>query len=129
MTFLEDLLNELPDLVSRMRHYDVCHVSLKNETGAIALTVTATPCQTAHGAPAVTVEDIPVLSPEMGRFRQNGLSEGQTVRTGDIIGFVETGALRLPVTATTNGTLGPAEIGDGSPVGYHDVLFRIHQDA
>ncbi|GBR43461.1 hypothetical protein [Gluconobacter roseus] len=129
MTFLEDLLNELPDLVSRMRHYDVRHVSLKNEMGAIALTVTATPCQTAHGAPAITVEDIPVLSPEMGRFRQNGLSEGQTVWTGEIIGFVETGVLRLPVTATTNGILGPAEIGDGSLVGYHDILFRIHQGA
>ncbi|WP_215746941.1 hypothetical protein [Gluconobacter sp. P1C6_b] len=131
MTFLEDLLNALPGLVGRMRHHDVRHVSLKNGTGTLALTLSANPGQTFHAHPVsapAKVEDTRVPSPEMGVFRSNGLSEGQAVRTGEIVGFVETGALRLPVTTTADGTLGPALVGDGSVVGYHDVLFRIHPD-
>ncbi|MFT9366663.1 MAG: hypothetical protein ABF572_14070 [Gluconobacter sp.] len=129
MTFLEDLLNDLPELVGRMRHHDVRHVSLKNGTGALALTLSENPGQTppAHPiAPPAKAENTPVPSPEMGVFRSNGLDEKHPVRSGEIVGFVEAGALRLPVTATADGTLGPALIGDGGVVGYHDVLFRIH---
>ncbi len=131
MTFLEDLLTDLPELVGRMRQHDVRHVSLQNGTGALALTITANPCQAPQAKrvpPAEKVEDTPVLSPEMGLFRQHGLSEHQTVRNGKIVGFVEAGALRLPVTATADGKLSPAMVEDGSPVGYHDILFRIHPD-
>ncbi|GBQ82953.1 hypothetical protein [Gluconobacter albidus] len=131
MTFLEDLLNDLPELVGRMRHHDVRHVSLKNGTGALALTLSENAGQTppAHPvAPPAKAENTPVPSPEMGVFRSNGLGENHPVRSGEIVGFVEAGPLRLPVTATADGTLGPALIGDGCVVGYHDVLFRIHPD-
>lgn len=131
MTFLEDLLNDLPELVGRMRHHDVRHVSLKNGTGAIALTLSANPGQTppAHpAAPPARAEDTPVLSPEMGVFRLNGLGENHPVRSGEIVGFVEAGPLCLPLTAPADGTLGPALVEDGSVVGYHDILFRIHPD-
>ncbi|MFT8809015.1 hypothetical protein [Gluconobacter sp.] len=131
MTFLEDLLNDLPKLVERMRHHDVRHLSWNHDTGALALTIASSPCQTPQPTTAAApapVEDVPVLSPEMGVFRGNGMQEGQSVRPGDIIGFVETGVLRLPVTATADGTLGPALTEDGRPVGYHAVLFRLHPD-
>ena len=131
MTFLEDLLNDLPELVERMRRHDVRHVSLKNGTGTLALTLAANSGQTRqapHVAPIAKAKDAPVPSPEMGVFRSNGLDENHPVRSGEIVGFVETGALRLPVTATADGTLGPALVGDDSVVGYHDVLFRIHPD-
>ena len=131
MTFLEDLLNDLPELVGRMRHHDVRHVSLKNGTGALALTLSENPGQTppAHPiTPPAKAENTPVPSPEMGVFRSNGLGENHPVRSGEIVGFVEAGPLRLPVTATADGTLGPTLIGDGCVVGYHDVLFRIHPD-
>ncbi|EHH67419.1 hypothetical protein [Gluconobacter morbifer] len=131
MTFLEDLLNDLPKLVDTMRHHDVHHFSWKNETGAFALTVAANPCQVPQERPVALppkVEDLAVLSPEMGIFRPNGLSDGQVVRTGDIVGFVETNALRLPATAPADGRLGEALVENGAPVGYHDILFRIHPD-
>lgn len=131
MTFLEDLLNDLPGLVGRMRHHDIRHVSLKDGTSTLALTITANPCQIPQAQPVAPIaksEDTPVLSPEMGLFRRHGLSDSQAVRAGEIVGFVEAGALRLPVTATADGTLGRALVGDGSVVGYHDVLFRIHPD-
>ncbi|MQR99692.1 hypothetical protein [Gluconobacter aidae] len=135
MTFLEDLLNDLPELVERMRRHDVRHASLKNETGALALTLapvlaanSGQTLQAPHVAPPAKAEGTPVPSSEMGVFRFCGLGENHSVRFGEIVGFVETGALRLPVTATADGTLGPALVGDGSVVGYHDVLFRIHPD-
>jgi len=132
MTFLEDLLNELPELVGRMRRHDVRHLSLENgaDTLALALTpaMTANPDQTHPVAPPTTAEDTPIPSPEMGVFHSNGLGEKHPVRSGEIVGFVEAGSLRLPVTATADGALGPALVRDGRVVGYHDVLFRIHPD-
>lgn len=130
MTFLEDLLNDLPELVGRMRRHDVRHVSLKNETGTLALTLApvlaVNPDQTPPATQPAKAEGMPVPSPEMGVFRSNGLGANHPVCSGEIVGFVEAGSLRLPVTATADGTLGPALIGDGCVVGYHDVLFRIH---
>ncbi|MBS1092720.1 hypothetical protein JK208_14125 [Gluconobacter sp. Dm-74] len=131
MTFLEDLLNDLPELVERMRRHDVRHVSLKNGADTLALTLAESLGQTLqvpHVAPPAKAEGTPVPSPEMGVFRSNGLDETHPVRSGEIVGFVEAGPLRLPVTATADGTLGPALVGDGDVVGYHDVLFRIHPD-
>lgn len=130
MTFPEDLLNDLPELVGRMRRHDVRHVSLKNGTGKLALTLApvlaVNPDQTPPATQPAKAEVTPVTSPEMGVFRSNGLDENHPVRSGEIVGFVETGALRLPVTATADGTLGPAQVGEGSVVGYHDVLFRTY---
>ena len=131
MTFLEDLLNDLPELVERMRRHDVRHVCLKNGTGTLALTLAANSGQTLqapHVAPIAKAKGTPVPSPEMGVFRSSGLDENHPVHSGEIVGFVEAGPLRLPVTATADGALGPALVGDGSIVGYHDVLFRIHPD-
>ena len=131
MTFLEDLLNDLPELVGRMRHHDVRYVSLKNGTGALTLALSENPGQTPPAHPAASrtkAENTLVPSPEMGVFRSSGLDENHSVRSGEIVGFVEAGPLRLPVTATADGTLGPALVGDGCVVGYHDVLFRIHPD-
>lgn len=132
MTFLEDLLNDLPELVDRMRRHDVRHVSLKNGAGALALTLTPAPTSNPEQTPSISypakAEDTPVPSPEMGVFRSNDLDATHPVRSGEIIGFVEAGPLRLPLTATADGTLGPALVGEGGVVGYHDVLFRIHPD-
>lgn len=49
----------------------------------------------------------------------------KTVVTGDIVAFLEAGALLRPVVADADGLIGPPLEQDGSLVGYGTPLFRF----
>jgi biotin carboxyl carrier protein len=73
----------------------------------------------------------PVVSPGVGIYRAAepgktaAFKEGDAVKKGDVLGFVEMTNDKKLVTAHTNGTLKTMAVEDGSPVHYGQPLFYI----
>lgn len=84
-------------------------------------------------APAEDTADPPLVrAPHLGLFRmahpQRGAPEaapGDPVRPGQIVAFVEAGAVFLPVITKSAGRLGACLVEDGALVGYAEPLFRL----
>lgn len=69
----------------------------------------------------------PIRSPSVGRFRQRGpKSLPMTVTAGEILGFVTTGSLRLPVVAPDRGIVLAVRHPDDTPVAYDTVLYDFN---
>lgn len=67
-------------------------------------------------------------SPAVGRFQRAGEAVmPRTVARGEIIGFVTSGLLRLPVTAPDDGELLSVCHPDETPVGYDTALFEYRK--
>jgi biotin carboxyl carrier protein len=72
-----------------------------------------------------------IVAPAPGRFRQAHpldsaprFSEGDAIRAGDVVAFVEANGVLKPVVATADGTLGKALLSDGAPVGWGAPLYQ-----
>ena len=72
-----------------------------------------------------------IVAPAPGRFRPTHplgdaprFAEGDAVRNGDIVAFVEANGVLKPVTATVDGTLGKALLSDGAAVGWGTPLYQ-----
>jgi biotin carboxyl carrier protein len=75
------------------------------------------------GLPVPQAEPQAVPSPAVGRFRAADGPLPRTVARGEIIGFVGSGSLRLPVVAPAEGVLQAARHADDTAVGYDTPLF------
>lgn len=72
-----------------------------------------------------------IVAPAPGRFRQTHpldgaprYSDGDVLRAGDIVAFVEANGVLKPVVATADGTLGKALLSDGAAVGWGTPLYQ-----
>lgn len=81
-----------------------------------------------HLAPAET----PVTAPATGLFRPthpDGLfrtpPDGSRVRPGQILAFIQSGRLLLPVTTEASGQIATRSKPDGTPVAEGDTLFTL----
>lgn len=114
------ILDMLPQITERMRGHGI--TTLDYQKGKTRLRLSLEP---AHTPDAVSTPDgvftatTPIPSPEMGCFQHMpDISDGETVRAGDIVGFVIVGAMRLPVLAPVSGILKLAPLPEGGIVGY-----------
>ncbi len=98
---------------------------------AVEITVGTAHLKLRFGAdrPSNTVAEI--VAPAPGRFRQTHplddaphLAEGDDIRAGDIVAFVEANGVLKPVVATADGTLGKALLSDGTAVGWGTPLYQ-----
>ncbi|MBM9400693.1 hypothetical protein JUN65_03675 [Gluconacetobacter azotocaptans] len=121
------VLDDLPHLVARMRAHGVRRLSSADDESALTLVlapeVVSGPSPAAEISPPPSVT--PVLSPEMGIFHPAGPVAERPVEQDEIVGFVEIGAVLLPVTAPRGGMLGHPLVEKGEVVGYHLSLFEI----
>lgn len=98
---------------------------------AVEITVGTAHLKLRFGADRPSTARPEIVAPAPGRFRQTHplgdaprLAEGDAVRTGDIVAFVEANGVLKPVTATADGRLGKALVSDGTAVGWGTPLYQ-----
>lgn len=77
-------------------------------------TITASGCGYFHGG---------------DRARRELLDAGARVEAGEIVGFIQLGCVRLPVTAPQAGHLLERQVQEGEPLEYGQALFTYRPEA
>ena len=120
--------HELDQLLGAMRRTGVTLLEVEGAQELLRLALPAS--STAALAPQPRTAPAP--SPDIGRFRPRGgddglapLAPGDAVRAGDILGYVASGALCVPVIAPTAGRIGAAMPEPGAVLGYGDTVFTL----
>ncbi|MFA6092297.1 MAG: biotin/lipoyl-containing protein [Elusimicrobiota bacterium] len=82
-------------------------------------------------APMPSCSLVPVRSPGVGLYRPSAKGfagkacEGRSVKEGDPLGFIETGASQEPIAAPCSGSIVSCSIEDGAAAEYGQALFFI----
>lgn len=99
--------------------------------GEVDITVGTAHLKLRFGADRPSAERTEIVAPAPGRFRQvhplddaPRFAEGDAIRAGDIVAFIEANGVLKPVVATADGTLGKALVSDGAPVGWGTPLYQ-----
>lgn len=130
---MTDTAAETERLVALMVHHGIAAFEYRDGERTIRIVngavedADALPAERAQALPSLPV--LPVRSPAVGRFLRAGADPlPAAVTKGQILGFVTSGMLRLPVQAPEDGLLLSVCHADETPVGYGTTLFEYRQN-
>lgn len=134
-------VEDVERLIRRLERSDITALTVCDETSSLTLRMGIAPGEAgaASSGPLATTEaarpqDAPVLrSPSIGRLRLRhpGAAPGEDERlprpvgAGDVVAFLECGAVLRAVVADRDGTLGAALQDEGALVGFGTPLFAF----
>lgn len=128
---MADTASEAEQLIALMARYNIGSFEHRDDLRSIRIVNGAVEKELASvPLPAATAADGSdtgmVRSPAVGRFRRaNTETMPLAAAKGEILGFIISGSLRLPVTAGQDCLLLSACHPDDTPVGYDTPLFTI----
>ncbi|MFK7891289.1 MAG: hypothetical protein AB8B63_10780 [Granulosicoccus sp.] len=130
--------SELECLLDAMRSSLVTSLEVKYKDQLLRLSLPVSDASTvpeASSTPQVMVADmreVVAVSPSIGTFLRRGIDDGlallergMQVSTGDVLGYVCQGPVRVIVDAPESGVLGNDGPDDGTVMGLGDTVFNI----
>lgn len=122
---------EIDRLIAAMTANGVTSLDLECDADSLRLElpIVVAPVTAAAPAPA---RRAPVKSRSIGRFAPRGVDDGlpaliipTTVQSGDILGYISQGAVRVPVTAQASGRITTDAPSSGTVFGFGDEIFSM----
>lgn len=126
-------LNDIETCIQLVERYGLPEFSLSKGGATLALRAAASVPSAAAPTPGAVAT---VRAAAAGVFRlahpatdERAVAEGQAVRPGTVVGFLQVGPCLRPVTAAAAGVLGAPLVADGTVVGFGAAVFELRTGA
>ena len=116
-----------PKLIEKLSEWleasGVCELEIRNADGQSLVLVSG---GSRDGGKRHAVETATVKAPFAGHFLiASHFAVGRSIKAGEIIGQIEIGPLRLPLSSPSTGVLRDIKARSGELVGYGTALFTV----